>query len=61
MKQPTLVCIEHEDGYIAFYEEFAGFIVQVDNLEDIPKELATSLEVYTRYLIRKGKFINKKY
>ena len=49
-----LTIVKEGDVYVAWMDSFKGLIIQADTLEEIPKEIATSLKVMLMYGFDKG-------
>ncbi len=51
-----LICIKDKKSntWCVFPKNISGLVVQVDNIEDAPKELAKSFEVMLKYGFDKG-------
>jgi hypothetical protein len=51
-----LIVIENDGTYVAHFENptLKGITVQCENIEDIPKEMAKSIEVLLMYGFDKG-------
>ncbi len=45
---------KESNTFTVWLTHIPGLVVQVDKLEDAPKELATSLEVMVQFEIKKG-------
>lgn len=50
-----LITIQDGNGWTVYPKGLSGLVVQVEHLEDAPKELASMLEAALVFIIQKGK------
>lgn len=58
-----MICMHNRDSdkYCCYIDSMPGVIVQVDTLEDAPKELAKIVEIFLKMQMKKGIHIVKTY
>lgn len=49
-----LTIVKDEGAYVAWMEQLPGITVQVDHIEDIPKEIAKVLKIMLEYGMEQG-------
>ena len=54
----TVIHIKDEGVYTAWIKALPGLVVQVDKIEDIPKQLAMSVRVVLEYMLENDKYIS---